>query len=370
MLNIYCIRPMGFNIGNEVIFLAMEHFLAKAFGRVVNVISMPATSRYRSGANAGLTSRAIYEINQYGHAVIVGGGNLYENGELDVNLDALETLDVPLMLFGLSAGRVYNRRLQLVRRTDAMPDRVITQLNRKSKLSLVRDNATGEFLDRLGTDGVIVGGCPTLFLNRAVDRLPKLDELDKSPVVISIRNPSLMNVPPEKQAKVYGDIWRIIEFLQGEGMQDIRLLCHDHRDIAFASSFSGIEYVYTDDVHTYLTLLRSCALNVSYRLHSALPCLSFGRPVIKISYDERALSMMDTIGLGDWNIDMVRSNDVINQVIDRYHRLDDLVTLCAQEQPQWDRFYGLMSDAFATFATEVRLYQASFDEKHTNLRTD
>ena len=58
-------------------------------GCVVNLISVPATSRYDSVSRAGLSSKLIYEMNQYGDAVIVGGGNLYENGELELRVQML-----------------------------------------------------------------------------------------------------------------------------------------------------------------------------------------------------------------------------------------------------------------------------------------
>src|SRR5665647_1466823 len=117
MITLFCVRPKGFNVGNDAIYLGMQHFLYEAFGEVVNLVSLPATKRYDSVAHAGLTARSIHEINQYGDGVIVGGGNLYENGELDVDLDALEALRVPLMLFSLSRGRIYGRRDELVDRT-------------------------------------------------------------------------------------------------------------------------------------------------------------------------------------------------------------------------------------------------------------
>jgi polysaccharide pyruvyl transferase WcaK-like protein len=89
--------------------------------------------------------------------------------------------------------------------------------------------------------------------------------------------------------------------------------------------------------------------------------LAFGKPVIKISYDERALSMMETIGLGQWNINMISSNNISAQVSDRYHRIGDLKSLCARRKPEWDNLYRTMSDAFATFATETRSYHAQID---------
>ena len=354
MINLFCIRPHGFNVGNDVIFLGLQHFLREAFGSVVNLISIPATGRYESQAKAGLTAKTIYEINQYGHGVIVGGGNLYENGELDVSLDALASLEVPLMLFSLSRGRIYNRRHQLVPRTDAMPDRVIQALHRKARYSLTRDRATQVHLASIGCEQAVLGGCPTIFVDRLAERLPSLAECDRNTALISIRNPALMNIPLDQQARVRDDVTGIYEFLRGEGFADVRLLCHDHRDLAFAASFQDIDYVYTGDVYTYLALLRSCALNVSYRLHSVLPCLAFSTPAIKISYDERALSLFETIGHGAWNIDMVRDGDVVAQVEDRFRRLKELRSLRASARPAWQKLHDTMSDTFRRFAQDVK----------------
>ncbi|MEW5976519.1 MAG: polysaccharide pyruvyl transferase family protein [Acidobacteriota bacterium] len=354
MITLFCIRPKGFNVGNDTIFIGMQHFINEAFGEVVNLISLPATSRYESQAKAGLTAQTIHEINQYGHGVIVGGGNLYENGELQVGLDSLESLEVPMVLFSLSRGRIYNRQHRMVNRTDAMPDRVIRALNLKASHSLARDKATLAYLHSIGCTGAQLGGCPTLFLDRMLHRLPSLPENETPGVLISVRNPSLMNIPLQKQSQVYRDINKVVEFLHGEGHRRIRLLCHDHRDIAFAASFPGLEYVYTGDVYSYLSLLRACELNITYRLHSFLPCLAFGTPTIKLSYDERAMSLTETIGMEAWNIDMINCDDVIRAVTRRYFRLDELKSLRASALPVWNGFYESMLGTFRQFAAKVR----------------
>jgi polysaccharide pyruvyl transferase WcaK-like protein len=354
MINLFCIRPKGFNVGNDVIFLGLQHFLREAFGGLVNLITLPATSRYESQAKAGLTARTIFEINQYGHGVIVGGGNLYENGELEVGLDALPALEVPMLLFSLSRGRIYNRHRRLVSRTDALPDRVIQALHRQAQTSLARDAATLGYLRGIGCANVVLGGCPTIYVDRMAERLPALAECDRNTALISVRNPALMSVPLDQQAHVYQDILGIIAFLRHEGFADVRLLCHDHRDISFAASFADIDYVYTGDVYTYLALLRSCALNVTYRLHSALPCLAFGTPIIKISYDERALSTLETIGYGAWNIDMIQTPDVLGAVKDRYRRLKDLRRLREESRPVWEQLYATQSGMLRGFAQAVR----------------
>jgi polysaccharide pyruvyl transferase WcaK-like protein len=354
MINLFCIRPKGFNVGNDAIYLGLQHFLYGAFGEVVNLISLPATTKYESHGTAGLTAKTIYEINQYGHGVIVGGGNLYENGELQVDLDALDSLEVPLMLFSLSRGRIYNRQGQLVDRTDALPDRVLRGLDRQASCALFRDQATGQYLRQLGCEHHAVGGCPTIFLDRMAHRLPEIPHTGNRTALVSVRNPNLMSIPLRRQSHVYGDVLAIIEQLTAHGYDDVRLLCHDHRDLAFAASFPDLEYVYTGDVFTYLAMLRQCSLSVGYRLHAFLPCQAFGVPAINISYDERAASLVETVGLGEWNINMIREPDVACQVADRLQRLDDLAALRTRIQPHWNELYQTLAGGFADFARCVR----------------
>jgi polysaccharide pyruvyl transferase WcaK-like protein len=191
------------------------------------------------------------------------------------------------MLYSLSRGRIYNRQEALVDRTDAMPTRVMHALDRKASHVLLRDAATGAHLESIGCTHTTVGGCPTIFLDRMVDRLPRIPESSRGAALISVRNPRLMSIPLRRQAQVQRDVVGMIDFLRLVGYEDIRLLCHDHRDIEFAASFTGVDFVYTGDVSTYLAMLRSCAINITYRLHAFLPCVSFGTPTIKISYDGR-----------------------------------------------------------------------------------
>lgn len=358
MLTIFNIRPKGFNVGNEAIAIGLRQYVYQAFGIMTNIVSIPATTRYESSAYAGLTAKTIYDINQYADGVIIGGGNLYENGELDVSLDALDSLQVPLMLFSLSRGRVYNRQRQLVSRTDTMPDSILQALHRKASVALTRDLATNEYLHRIGCDNSQLGGCPTIFLDQIINQLPSLPEKD-SGVLISIRQPQLMSIPPVDQARVHRDIRHIITILRKEGYQQIRLLCHDHRDISFAVSVPEVPFIYSGDVYHYLALLKNCRLNISYRLHATLPCLSFGVPTIKISYDERAISLMQTIGYDDYNIRMMEIPDTATAVSDTLKKLDKLPYIKEAAQEKWEHLNQSMRAGFSKFAEEVKDYHHS-----------
>lgn len=272
-MNIYCVRPRGSNIGNEVIYLGVKHFL-----KGYNVIRID-----------GLTASTVYEINQYGDGVIVGGGNIYENNGMELDLNALKALQPPLFLFSLSHGRVYDRDGKLVRRTDCMPDEKIIALHDKALISSVRDFASKEYLESIGC-GAIMCGCPSQFVDRFNLALPEAESLN----LIFVRNPELMNISPRSRLDTTSVIRQYIE-------RDTVLACNDKRDIPFAASF-GIRYIYFDDVYSYLATIKAAKRIVSYRLHATLPAKAFDIPVSSLNYDERSESLMKTLSEDNYYI--------------------------------------------------------------------
>ena len=354
MITLFCVRPRGLNVGNDTIFLGLRHLLREAFGGLVNIIQVAATGSGDGGELRGLQARTIHEMNLYGHGVLIGGGNLYENGQLDVDPNALRALHPPLMLFSLSHGRIYDNRHALVPRTDAMPAPQVLALHERASRSVARDEATFSWLRSLGLDPVL-GGCPSLL----VRKLPLAESPLARPsngTLLSIRHPRLMSIPLRHQARLHATIVDIIEALETDGFGPVRILCHDTRDVAFASSLGEVEYILADDIHDHLTLLRSARLVVSFRLHAFLPCVSFGTPAINISYDERSLSLVRTIGMEAWDIDLIHSRDVVAEVRDRCARLGDLAALRTAAQPRWEQLETTMRSEIAQFAQLVTDY--------------
>lgn len=354
MKNIYSIRPKGFNIGNDVIYLGVNHFIRMAFKENYNVISLPATGKYEAHRKAGLSSQTIYEVNQFGHGVVVGGGNLYENGELEINPIAMRALEKPLMVFSVSRGKIYNKQLNLVDRTDTMPDERLKLLHQHADISLSRDKATKAYLDSLQCKNTL-GGCPTLFINEIPQHLVPIMDTDKTDALISIRTPTLMSIPVEYQYRLRDQLIELITLLRNKGYKNVKFLCHDHRDIPFAASFKEIDYLYTEDVYTYLTWLRNTRLNLTFRLHSFIPCLAYDVPAIKISYDQRALSMLDTLGMNEWNIDLVK-DDLLKEIENRLDNLSDLKAMKKKlEKTTWAELRNTMlthSEKFAKLVNE------------------
>lgn len=350
MVNLYSIRPKGFNVGNDVIYIALKGFIERAFAEEeINIISLPATNKYESNKKAGFTKGTIYEINQFGHGVILGGGNLYENGEIDIDPIALSALDKPLLICSVSRGKIYNKQGELVDRTDVISDAKLKMLNEKARISMSRDKATFEYIKGLGCENM-VGACPTLFLNDFIPETNLLDNKYKSDCLISIRTPNLMSVPPVKQYALREILLETIEYLKEKGYGKIKILCHDHRDIGFADSFKDIDYLYTDDVYKFINLIRHTRLNLTFRLHSFIPCLSMDIPTIKVSYDERALSLVDSLGLNEWNINYVKQN-VVTEIKNRIDNINDLENLkAALKNDQWAQIRAGFDSSFNSFA--------------------
>ncbi|MEP3439262.1 MAG: polysaccharide pyruvyl transferase family protein [Hoeflea sp.] len=359
MTTIFNVRPRALNVGNDVIARGLKQFLAEAFQEEVNLISIPATSKYESHNKAGLNAGTIYQVNQYGHGVIVGGGNLYENGELEFDMNAIDQLEPPLMLFSLSMGRVYGRNGKLTPRTDRMPLDRIRKLNARALVSHGRCQATLDYMAENGIDNAVLGGCPTVFLNETRSSLPTVAAANSGLTLVSIRNPALMNIPPSDKAKVKRDIDAIVALLRSQGHDRVKLLCHDIRDIEFAAAFEGVEYIFNEDSLTFLAILAEARLLVSYRLHATLPRLSYGLPCVNISYDERAKSLMETVGFGEWDIDMIQCDDVVKEVTSRLDDFGRLWKLRDEAASTHAHLREVASRGFAQFARAVREFQAA-----------
>ena len=162
-----------------------------------------------------------------------------------------------------------------------------------------------------------IGGCPTLFLPPNGSEQPA-----DGGVMISVRHPLRMSVPPPLQWRIADDLRRLIAALGAEFGGPVRLSCHDYIDLEFAAGFPEATPVYFDDVERYIAALRRSRLHVSYRLHGFLPCLAFGVHSIHLSYDERGRSMLSTLGAGACEVDLLTERDCVGAVLDHARHRD------------------------------------------------
>jgi polysaccharide pyruvyl transferase WcaK-like protein len=323
-MNIFFVRPTTRNIGNDIIAYATSELLYQVFGAETNIINIPALRGHQFG---GLVARQVYDMNRMADAVIVGGGNLFENGQFTYDTQAVEALRPPMMLMGLSHGRIAGRYGELEDRTDALNPNVIRHLVQRSAVAMVRDIASQAILRDLGAE-VLVGGCPTLFLPSNPE-----DWEPEGEIIVSVRHPLRMSVPPSLQWQVADGLRGLIAALRTEYSRPVLLACHDYVDLEFAAGFPDGVPVYFDDVHRYIAALRSCFLHVSYRLHGFLPCLAFGSHSINLSYDERGSAMLRTVGMESWDVNLLQERDCITVVMDRARSVDRYRRARREAQP-------------------------------------
>lgn len=359
MYTIANVHPFGHNVGNRAIHVALRQMLHEAFGRLVSLIEIPATILSSESGSAGLTAESVHEINRFADGVIVGGGNLFENDALVVDPRALAALQPPLMLFSNSWGRIYDRFERLKVRSDSMSTEKLTLLVQRADLSLSRDSVTHEFVRRLDAKDQL-GWCPTIGLSRYRHILPPLPANEEVGALISVRTPQLMNIPYRFQNHVAQLIDRTIDDLRDAGHDRIRILCNDSRDLDFATVFRftrSVDSVFASDVYEYLSLLSRASLVVSFRLHATLPAIAYGTPVINISYDERAESLIRDLGVGQANLDLIHLGTAFQDALTELIRTGGYSSFDHEEAAAaWSDKAELQLDALRQFRTLVSNY--------------
>jgi polysaccharide pyruvyl transferase WcaK-like protein len=226
---------------------------------------------------------------------------------------------------------------------------MLVALCRKANTILIRDHATAAHLSELGIEGARVVGCPVPFLevDQSADRDPAL----AGSILLSVREPRLMSIPFSAQGRMYSAIRQIIDGFRKHG--DVRLLCHDYQDLRFARAFPDVSMMYAEDARVFLHWLRSCSLNITFRLHAFLSCLALGTPSIPLTYDERSISLVETLGLGEWPVDYIHCPNLMAGLEDRWSRLDRLEEIKRLARPVWRDLQSAMQDGLQRFALQV-----------------
>lgn len=359
MYTIANIRPMGQNVGNHAIHFGLKQLIYQAFGRLVSVIDYPSGPLPGDSGVSGITAESVNEINRFVDGVIVGGGNLYENGSLIVDKTALSALKPPLMLFSNSWGRTYDRFDVLQQRSDSISAGDLGALVQRADISLSRDSATHNLISNMGLNDSL-GLCPTIGLSGHLANLPPLPESEDVGALISIRTPQLMNVSARHQRQIPETIEKAIDLLRSKGYSRVRILCNDKRDLDFATLFKcqdsrGVDSVFTSDVYEYLSLIRNAEFLVSFRLHATLPAISFGTPVVNLSYDERASSLIRDLHVEASSINLVEERDNLPSLLEK--RIGEGGFIAPDEiQQNWKAFHKDQLQHFRRFKTMVSEY--------------
>jgi hypothetical protein len=315
-LNIYHICPFGpgFNIGNFMIQQSVRRMVGGLSGCGINFITVPASG---FGSKAGLTKQIVYDINQTADGVIVGGGNLFENGEIAIDRTALQALRRPMLIYSSSYGRIYGPDFSYVRRTDAISDSDLLALLERADVVLSRDEATREHIETLiRHPDHKVGGCPSVYISElAAAEFGVSGQVEDRYPLLAVRNPEQMNVPLSRKIHVHALSEQCLQILERRQGKPAVVLCNDQRDIEYAMSF-GRQTLYTSDVYEYFRILDGVSEAISFRVHTSLPLWSLGRPALNLSYDERSESLIDTLDMGRFDLNLIEERESILEKIE------------------------------------------------------
>lgn len=349
--NIYHICPFGhgFNIGNFMIQQAVRRMVERQCDGAVNFITIPAAG---FGAKSGLTKKTVYEINQTASGVIVGGGNLFENGEIDFDIGALRALRKPMLVYSSSYGQIYGPEFSYVRRTDAIRDSDLVAFLQHADVVLSRDEATYNHIESLMQHpDHLVGGCPSIYISDLANQEFEKENSEKTRFpLLAVRNPEQMNIPLSQKIKVHQMSAKCIELLEERSSEKARVLCNDQRDIEYAMSL-GREILYTSDVYEYFSILNSVETAISFRVHTSLPLWSLGRPTLNLSYDERSESLIKTLGMESCDLNIIERRETIeNDLKSHMSGLSSHVEI----PPCWDTLHDIQVKGIERFLSKLR----------------
>lgn len=183
--------------------------------------------------------------------------------------------------------------------------------------------------------------------------------MDDGKVLISVRNPARMSVPAPLQWRTAEDVRGLIAALQGVYGPVVHLVCHDYQDLEFAAGFPEAPRIYFEDVERYVAALRACKLSVTYRLHAFLPCLAFGVHSLHLSYDERGRAMMETIGMGDWDINLMHQTDLVDAVLAKAHARPAYEAARHASRETIQRLKAATMDGIGRFASAISRHRTA-----------
>jgi len=89
-----------------------------------------------------------------------------------------------------------------------------------------------------------------------------------------------------------------------------------------------------------------------------LPAIVLGTHAVNISYDQRASSALQTLGLADWDVEYMHLDDPIATVIDRLLNRDALIKILDSNKSRHDELKISQETGMSEFVGQVKKYGA------------
>lgn len=328
--------------------LVVRQRLEEALGPRVNVVFL--RGRCDGFGRSGLTSRTVYEINMFGHGLVVCGDTEAPAEPAEaLDVEAAAQVDVPSVLCGFVAR---GRTLAGLDPTQYTP------LTEGCVAALGNEPGAVVALRAANADAALAAPL-ALFSERVT-----VPSAAPSGVLLPVRNPAKLPLEPERRTAVHAEVRALVDRLRAAGHEDVRLLCQDASDLSFAAAYADLEYAYTADPYRWLGWLRAAELVVSFRLEASLACAASSVPFVHLAADDGAKATLQSVGLAPWSIDLRESAALPLDVMDRVAELPEQAVHRIATMASWGDYDRRTSDAFSRFAQAVRDHRDDATNTH------
>ncbi|MCB9537187.1 MAG: hypothetical protein H6704_13120 [Myxococcales bacterium] len=332
---VFCVRPMRGQADDDAAFLVLKHALREVFGPLLSITSLPAAGGALN--RAGLNSRTVYEFGLFGHGVVVLGGAPLDHREwLQLEVDALAALDVPLLACGLPRGFTPGE---------------LTALSARGGTLLARDHDALAEMQAAGVPATL-GGPPALFLDRATRPPPPGHAPTSADVLVVVRAPADTPLPGDRRRRLPGELRDLVRGLTASH-GEVRLLCQSEADRHLAAAVSDVDYVACEEVYDWADQLGAASLVVTFRPEAALVCAGRDTPFVHLAAGPHDHAALEAIGLSGWPIDVESTPDLVSAVAERLGRLQTLSDRRLTAMPGWAALDRALMQAVRDFADRV-----------------
>jgi polysaccharide pyruvyl transferase WcaK-like protein len=326
-----------------------DHFVARGIETMVRQIrpeavfqSFDINSRGRDRTGYGLTRPNIERANAEAELIIVGGSNLYEGSigwpwGIHLDLDALNSLRVPLFLVGIGTGSSLNSPLHVPSKR-ALEE--IKVLNDVARFSGARDVVTLEWLHQLGVSTARLSGDPATFIfNRPFSARPDGHVLIVVPPRRFWSNKRQFLTVRAHGRGMFRALASLAQRLKAENRKLI-VVCNDPLDLPVARKLFA-DVILPGSIEEYFALIADASAVVGGRLHSAVAAFSLGVPFWLYDVDQRTHGFLRTYELEQWSISTTDA-DIEGKTIEQACRLFDPALFAS-----WEGFVHKREEMFA-----------------------
>lgn len=254
----------------------------------------------------GITKNTIDLLNS-SDLIVVGGSNLYETMQIEIEVDSLDKLIKPVILIGIGTG--WDFKSPRPPQFSTENEYVIKKLHDKAIGSSVRDKMTKRVLENIGIDNVTVTGCPAALiynqpLKKAEDQNIYISCLPYRMFEPQSFDPriNLWRASYKRKRAITNSYFKLLKLLDFHKIP-FKIFVTDFRDIPIAQKNNhDKEVIVSSEPQELLMRLNEATTVIGYRLHSCIPSVGMGIPIVPIIADGRSMAFVETFELSELSV--------------------------------------------------------------------